>query len=205
MNNKGLLNIVTEGLETGESFSALLKLKNELIENIRIESLKNSGTKASDISVIKRITKYEKERPIFGKAHPFSLNGTFYFGFTEGHYVVASENSFEYSEATEAEKVDMEKFFIQNYNRIDEIEVDITDLKVFSSTEKRKLPNPYILVDKEGVKHAFNPFYLLDVLQFNDTNIIEVELENSYRPAFVKNESKNTLGLLLPIRIKQEV
>lgn len=202
MNNKGLLNIVTEGLETGESFSALLKLKNELIENIRIESLKNSGTKVSDISIIKRITKQEKERPLFGKAHSFYNDGNLYFGFTEGHYVVASGNDFEYPKAEEAEKMDMGKLFVQNYNRCDEIKVDITDLKVFSSTEKRKCPNPYILLDKEGVKHTFNPFYLLDVLQFNDTNIIEVELENSYCPAFVKNEAKNTLGLLLPIRIK---
>lgn len=199
MKNEGLLKIVTDGLET-DAFTALLKLKEELIENIRVETLNSKSVKSSDISIIKKITKLEKERPIYGKAHVFRFGDRDYFGFTQGYYILAGNNDFGCDVAIEDEKLKLEQFFNYELFSMSDIKIDITELKVHCKTTNKKEKKPYI-IEVGDIKIGVNPFYLLDVLQFNETDIIIVNPQNQLAPLVAKNDIKGTLGMLLPIRL----
>lgn len=204
MTNEALLKIVNEGLNDKiNPVTALFELKNQLIENIRLEALKTQGTKSSDISIIKRITKEVKINPLFGKTHTFSYDGIDYFGFLEGHYILASENNFGYEIASDAEKFKINTMI--NYSMFcnTEVEIDMADLKTACKLTKRSSPEFYI-INVENQEIGFNPFFLLDALQFNDTNIVIIDLKRQYSPIMIQNKNKKTIGMVLPVRLPKK-
>ena len=194
MTNEKMLEVLRKG--------NLKDLENALIENIREEIEKGKGTKKSDLSIIKRICDFEKEynNNRWACYHPFTHDGIEYKAFLQGHYIISSQNDFGYTVAEKPFKLD-EAFKLDNdFN----LEIDISDLKLFIKTNSKKIAKPYVLeyITKSGEseKIGFNPRYLLDCLQFNETNVISISEPKS--PAFIENKSKKTLALILPIRLK---
>ena len=193
MTNEKMLEVLRKG--------NLKELEDALIENIRAEVEKGKGSKKSDLSIIKRICEFEKgyndNRWAF--YHPFTHNGIEYKAFLQGHYIIASQNDFGYPVAETPFKI---AEMLKLDNDI-EIEVDLNDLKLFIKTSNKKDRKPYIMTytDKKGEEKriAFNPNYLIDALQFNETTLLKIK--NPKSPAFIENEEKKTLALVLPVNI----
>lgn len=203
MTNEALLKIVEDGLKGDiATATALFKLKEELTENIRVELLKKSGTKSNDVTIIKRITKESKQNPKFDKAHEFEIDGIKYFGFLEGHYILASENDFGYEHANDSDRFNINALINSDMFYNEEFKIDIIDLKLVCKTKNKKDRTPYI-IDAEHIKIGVNPFYLLDAIQFNDTDKIIIDVKNPNAPIMIKNDIKKTIGMILPVRLNK--
>lgn len=193
MTNEKMLEVLRNG--------NLKELEMALIENIRAEVEKGKGSKKSDLSIIKRICEFEKgyndNRWAF--YHPFIHNGIEYKAFLQGHYIIASQNDFGYPIAETPFKIAEMLKLDNDFN----LEVDMNDLKLFIKTNSKKDKKPYIIsyIDTKGniQKIGFNPYYLIDALQFNETNTILISTPK--KPAFIENKKKKTLALILPVNI----
>ena len=205
MTNEALLKIVKSGLSGDiQPITALFKLQEELTANIRGEIAKKSGIKSSDISIIKRIIKEAKQNPMYGKAHEFIFEGKKYYGFLEGHYVLASENTFEHEIAEPEKTFKLQEFFKSDLFEQTKVLINIETLKFICKTTKKSeaISNPYI-IEVSDIKIGLNPFYLLDALQFNDIDEVIVNQHNPVAPVVLRNDNRNTLALILPIRLKK--
>lgn len=196
MTNEKMLEVLRKG--------NLKELENALIENIREEVEKGKGTKKSDLSIIKRICEFEKRynNNRWAYYHPFTYNGIKYKAFLQGYYVIASQNDFGYPVAENPFEIAK----MLNLDNDLKLEVNMNDLKLFIKTNSKKDRKPYIIsyTDTKGniQKIGFNPYYLIDALNFNDTNIILINTPKN--PAFIENEEKKTLALVLPVKIANE-
>lgn len=177
------------------------KLEIALLENIRADVEKSKGSKASDLSIIKRIAEYEKKmnNNRWACYHLFTHDGIEYKGFLQGHYILASQNDFGYPMAESPMKLS-QMFDVENDIEID---VNIADLKVFIKSSSKKDFKPYVMEymtkSGESKKIGFNAKYLLDGLQFNETTIIKISQPKA--PAIVENKEKKTIGLILPVNL----
>lgn len=201
MTNEKMLQMLKEiGLENGvTNINAYIKLKQALEEDIRVEIQKKKGIKSSDIQIVKRIVKCENKNPMFGKYHTFSMNGKDYKCFLEGHYIVASENDFGYEKC--GNPFDLSKFFSMDVFDNIQLKIDMVDLKIFIKTHKPKKYeglSPYIIETKE-IKTGFNPQFLLDTLEFCNTDTISVT--KPIAPAFIRSENMDKIGLIFPVYI----
>lgn len=183
--------------------SEYYKLEVALIENIRADIEKSKNTKPSDLSIIKRITEFEKKmnNGRWAYFHPFTYDGMEYKGFTQGHYILASQNDFGYPIAESPLK--MENMFSSDLFYGIETKVDIADLKLFLKTSNKKDRKPYVIEytnsKGEASKIGFNAQYLLDALQFNESDTIYISAPKA--PAGIKNESIKTIALVLPVNL----
>lgn len=195
MTNEKMLEVLRKG--------NLKELEVALIENIRAEVEKGKNTKKSDLSIIKRICEFEKRYNDNRWAfyHPFTYNGIEYKGFLQGHYIIASQNDFGYPVAENPFKIAEMLKLNNDFN----LEVDMNDLKLFIKTNSKKDKKPYIIsyIDTKGdiQKIGFNPYYLIDALQFNETTTILISTPK--KPAFIENKGKKTLAIVLPVNITQ--
>ena len=195
MTNEKMLEVLRKG--------NLKELEVALIENIREEVEKGKNTKKSDLSIIKRICDFEKGQNDnrWAYYHPFNYDGMEYKAFLQGHYIIASQNDFGYPVAETPYKIES----MINLDTDVSLEVDMNDLKIFIKTSNKKERKPYIItytdIKGEEKRIGFNPNYLIDALQFNETNVIKVSTPKS--PALVENKSKKTLALVLPVNITQ--
>jgi hypothetical protein len=193
MTNEKMLEVLRKG--------NLKELEVALIENIREEVEKGKGNKKSDLSIIKRICEFEKgyNDNRWACYHPFTHNGIEYKGFLQGHYIIASQNDFGYPVAETPFKIAEMLKLDNDFN----LEVDMKDLKIFIKTNSKKDKKPYIIsyIDTKGniQKIGFNPYYLIDALQFNETTTILISTPK--KPAFIENKEKKTLALILPVNI----
>jgi hypothetical protein len=193
MTNEKMLELLRKG--------NLKELEVALIENIREEVEKGKGNKKSDLSIIKRICEFEKgyNDNRWACYHPFTHNGIEYKGFLQGHYIIASQNDFGYPVAETPFKIAEMLKLDNDFN----LEVDMKDLKIFIKTNSKKDKKPYIIsyIDTKGniQKIGFNPYYLIDALQFNETTTILISTPK--KPAFIENKGKKTLALVLPVNI----
>lgn len=195
MTNEKMLEVLRKG--------NLKELEVALIENIREEVEKGKGSKKSDLSIIKRICEFEKgyNDNRWAYYHPFTYNGVDYKGFLQGHYIIASQNDFGYPVAETPFKIAEMLKLDNDFN----LEVDMNDLKLFIKTNSKKDKKPYIIsyIDAKGniQKIGFNPYYLIDALQFNETTMILISTPK--KPAFIENKGKKTLAIVLPVYITQ--
>lgn len=210
MTNEVMLQLVKDTMKCMSKFdngyASLEKLEAGITENIREEIVKKSGGKKSDLSIVKNITKIgDKKKDIrWNHYHPFRYNGIEYKAFLEGHYILAGQSDFGYEEAEKPFEI-IKMIPDDAFDGI-KIHIDMNDLKLFSKTEKRseygdcKHGKPYI-IETDQIRIGFNPFYLLDTLEFNETDIIYISKPKA--PAFVKNDKKLTFGMVLPINLLQ--
>lgn len=160
VNNEKLLEMV----ENGE----FVKVRQALIENIRLETVKKT-CKISDDKIIQKCLK-STSNPVLASGYtPF--NG--WNLFCNGYYILADDNfNFGISEIKKEDRLDFSK--ILNHNVFEDftncVMIDKEDLEFFKKIHKKdKLPYRIIVEDK---KFYFNPSYLLDCLNFCNTNII---------------------------------
>ena len=195
MTNEKMLEVLRKG--------NLKELEVALIENIREEIEKGKNTKKSDLSIIKRICEFEKRYNDNRWAfyHPFTYNGIEYKGFLQGHYIIASQNDFGYPVAENPFKIAEMLKLDNDFN----LEIDMNDLKLFIKTNSKKDKKTYIIsyIDAKGniQKIGFNPYYLIDALQFNETTMILISTPK--KPAFIENKGKKTLAIVSPVNIAQ--
>ena len=195
MTNEKMLEVLRKG--------NLKELEVALIENIREEIEKGKNTKKSDLSIIKRICEFEKRYNDNRWAfyHPFTYNGIEYKGFLQGHYLIASQNDFSYPVAENPFKIAEMLKLDNDFN----LEVDMNDLKLFIKTNSKKDKKTYIIsyIDTKGniQKIGFNPYYLIDALQFNETTMILISTPK--KPAFIENKGKKTLAIVSPVNVAQ--
>lgn len=193
MTNEKMLDVLRKG--------NLKELEVALIENIREEVEKGKGSKKSDLSIIKRICEFEKgyNDNRWAYYHPFNHNGIEYKAFLQGHYIIASENDFGYPMAETPYKIET----MINFDTDTSLEVDMNELKIFIKTSSKKERKPYVIeyanTKGEEKRIGFNPNYLLDALQFNETNVIKISTPKA--PALIENAEKKTLAIVLPINI----
>ena len=176
----------------------LKELQSALKENIREEVEKGKGTRKKDDTIIKSIIKYDdKNNPKISGYHAFNFNDNEMFGFTDGYRILASANNFGYEEAENS--LNISKMITSELQNGIEIEVDINDLKTFCKLHKKDYKNnPYVL-EYSDKKIGFNPFYLLDTLEFCECNVIRVTKEIA--PAWTENENKTKVSVLLPVKL----
>ena len=200
MTKEAILKEVNAIINSGDYYK-LDALKSELIEDIRVEVEKSKGTKQKDITIIKKIVKEEKLNKMCGKCHPFEFYGTSnkkYYGFLEGHYILASTNDFGYEVAEGNELFKIDKMLTE-FGTGTEITVDMVDLKAFIKTMDKKDITPYI-IDCNGVQIGFNPKYLIDCLEFCNSDKIYCTTPSA--PAYIMDSKEyNKIGLVLPIRL----
>lgn len=200
MTNEKMLQMLKKiGLENGvTNINAYMKLKQALEEDIRIQVEKKKGTESSDIQIIKRIVKCEKQNLSFGKYHLFTMKNREYKAFLNNYYLIASENDFGYEKCENP--LNVQKFFKENcFENCIEIKVDKIDLKTFAKINKGKeKENPYIFQNDE-IKIGVNSKYLLDVLDFCKSDTIFCTSEISL--IYLKSESMDRIGLIMPIRL----
>jgi len=187
MNNEKLYQLLKDG--------KLEDLKLALEENIRDDIENGKGTNKKDITIIKSLIKNcDNDRLKY--AHGFTYNNNKYFGFTEGHRVLASKNDFSIEHSENPLK--LESFFNSFDDCKNTFEADIKDLKLFISLHKSKNDEtPYILNINENLRVGVNPKYLLDSIMFCDTNVLHLTNEKS--PIYVMG--KENISLVLPVNI----
>lgn len=177
------------------------ELNKALEENIREEANKKAGAKSSDLSIIKRITSEKLER--FQKSHAFTFEGNTLHAFTNGYYALASENSFNYPEADEHEKMDFSRIFEPTKNACDSsLVVDRSDLKAFIKLHSKKEKQPYIITLENGKKIAVNPRFLIDCLDFvgsDEIHFPSIKYDCLKSPMYMENGGK--IALLCPVHV----
>lgn len=173
------------------------KLKAALLEDIGNETAKQSGSKASDIAIIKRITACGKQNKLFANYNEYGE----YKAFLEGHYILCSKDSFGY-DSNGLEGFKIINMFKSDYESDPQVEIDLVDLKTATKTQGRKEVKPYVITVNDDLIICVNPFYLLDCLQFCDTNIVYVT--NSKVPLYAKRKDGERFGLVLPYSLPKK-
>ena len=184
------------------------ELKIALLENIREEIENGKGTKASDKAIVNRLYKTAQKlyNNGFKKINVFGYNGIIYNGLTEGHYVLCdSTNDYSIEHAEEHEKIDFSKFFASICDYDIEHKIDINSLNYFKKTHKKTEKIPYIELDESEKILAFDPYFLLDCLNFCETDTIYYSNpinKQIINPVFIHNSDYTKIALCLPIYVK---
>ncbi len=174
---------ILELLNNGE-FEQLKALAQKELEN---EIAKGNG-KAKEKSIIDKMMKKNKYEGCF------VYNNKYYF--LDGFRMFTSK--FDYGYKKNENGLDIKSLLNSNYN--EQLEINKADLMEFIATNKLTLVNsgakkiPYIIENKI----AFNAIYLLDMLNYSNTNIICYT--DSLSPVFTKKDDE-IISLLCPIRL----
>lgn len=188
-------------------------LKKALEENAREEAAKKNGTK-NKLTIIKNMLKEDSKAlaPRFQAVQPCTVNGVNYNAFIDGYRIMADlDNDYGYKKNPDGFRVD--KFF----KEIPEIRynIDLADLKGFIALDKankkadrRTRPNPYIITLEDGRRAGFNPVFLLECLNFCDSNELlfysgdQLDSYGNYKaPVRMANTDGKRLACLLPVNI----
>lgn len=201
--NEKLLKLLNDG--------KIEELKKALENNIIEECNKSAGAKSKDLSIIKRIvnSKEAKYNQAFSKAHKFNYNGMEYFGFLEGHYIMASNSDFNYQHAEAPFKL------APMIATIDEVNTSATinraDVVAFKKTRTDKKAPFKIFLDDYVI--GLNPDFLLDGMDWTNTDTIHF-IKNTDKkrkcqkgPICLYNGDKSRIAYILPIttEYKREV
>lgn len=179
-----------------ERVSKLFKLEKVLKEDIRKETALSSGSKSSDLTIIKRITKNGKTDKRWEQYHEFELNGKVYYGFLEGHRILASADTFGYEKANSNNTLPLAKMF-DTENKI-EYKVDLLDLKVWTKQQDKKNIKPYVIETPE-IKIGVNAQFLQDSLQFCNTDTIYIN--GVVAPIYIEQLDKEKISIVLPVKL----
>lgn len=208
MKTETILKKVNEVITTND-FTKLNQLKIDLEEEIRKESCKLKGLKMD--SAIKKLLKNASFTP-----QDCSFEYKKKRAFTDNFRVYIVNDDYGYlkdEELEEPRNLPIEKVIPRIDMYTQEIKVDITDLQTFvkiHKAEKNISNEPYILEtdivthDDKKWRIGFNSEYLLDMLKAFKTDIIYTTTSN-VNPCLTSLNLDNEFGLLLPVRIKEEV
>ncbi len=189
------------------------ELKKALQENAREEMQSAKGKKSKADTIVKKLLKqanaYNKS---FQKAHAFTFNGADYFGFCDGHVILASADDFSYSHAEDHEKLKLGDFF-KDIPCV-KASFDPEDVKRFEKVvrpfNKRSVQKPYVVSDDYFVG-GFNPAYMAMASDFCEVDHFYYNLDcmvsgNCYKsPIYFYNEDQSKIALILPVNINQNL
>ena len=179
-------------MDTTKMYEALLSMREELIEELRMSDVEKKGTPKKEITIIKNMMKANKCNENFQKAQSYGDR----FAFTDGHrlFITNTDLGYEISE----KPLNIEN--IMKIERLHRIKFDLADLKIFIKENKGiKNLKPYI-VDINGELMGFKANYLVDAIDFLGTD--EFEISSRIQPAYASNGEKE--ALVLPVSIKGE-
>lgn len=167
-----------------------------LEENIREESAKQNKT-SGKLSIIKNLIKYtDAYKTEFKKALTFD-NKTFYF--CDCHRIFKTESNFGY-EINNAPFNGLANMIPDTVKAaMDQIELNKTEINAFIKLNALRrgnyssLNNPFFLMSKGGEIYAYNPFYLIDLIDF--TGCQKILVSGYKKPA----ASEDGNALILPI------
>lgn len=182
------------------------ELRDALMENTRAEALKKSGVKSTDAAIIKRLIKsIEKMTPALRCVHSFEYCGYDLFALTNGYYVLADNFNFGIENPENMRPLDMSKIFQdpQEYNNSFNVDMDslrayLQYIKAFKLDIKE---NPYI-IDTPAGYIGLNPQYLLDSLEYCNTNIIHFQnMKTTLKSPVLIQSGGARFALVLPVHI----
>lgn len=136
--------------------------------------------------------------------HKFNYNNITYEALTNGHYILASSNTFNIKECEKP--LDLGRLIKDaDINNDFAIKINIENIRTFSKLNK-DITKPYI-IEFDGGYIGVNAKYLIDILDFtgSDEIIINKNLlkNNAYKSAiYVKSNDNNNIAILLPINIQ---
>ena len=169
----------------------------EMLENnIREETAKKNKTSGKS-TIIKNLIKYtDSYREEFKKALTFD-NETFYF--CDCHRIFKTNSSFGYdiNNTPFNGLQNMIPDVIKSVN--DQIELNKTEINAFIKLNALRrgnyssLNNPFFLMSKDGEIYAYNPFYLIDLIDFTGCQKL---LVSGYKKPAVSEDGN---ALILPI------
>lgn len=196
MNNEKMLESINKILSTEQEkrFNALVKLKEQLIKDLRFEMEWEKGTPKKELTIINNMMKRNKYNEQLQKAIPYFNK----FAFTDGHilFITNTNHSFE-----EIEKpIDFYNSIVKHISGDYEVEFNLIELKLFvKETKGNNLLEPYVF--KLGNKlMGINAQLLIDAIEFIGKNTFLVDEIN--KPVYAKNEEKEVV--LLPVMLKKD-
>lgn len=196
MTNQKMLDKIQSFISTND-MSIIFNLKDNLLEDIRIETAKKNNP-VKRVNLVKSIVKSAIKR---STSVSYSYDNK-YHAFCDGYRLYCLNDSFGYEFDTNKIPLDVNKLYPKTSTSDSIINVDIIDLKTFIAenkiANKASCKNPYILMLDNGQKIGFNPQYLLEFIQIFDCNTIRCSRPVS--PALIETDTE--WGILLPIRIK---
>lgn len=183
----------------------LTDLEKALKDNVREELQKAGGVNKSDAAIIKNIVKLASKsyNKSLLKAHPFNISGVDYFGFTNGHYIIAGPESYGYDIAEPHEVVGMDRFFSSDAGA-GCMELDVKEIAMFAKDKQNKIKNyQYTVLAPEGFYISFNAKYMIDCLTYCNTTKIIYNTSNVINclksPIQIKSDDGKKLALCLPV------
>lgn len=164
--------------------------------NIREESAKKSGTRSIQ-KVIESMIKHAdtNAQPRFAECHV--ENGKYFF--LDGHRAFRTDSNLGYREAEEGARFKGLDRFFDNANCNDVLTFSKQDLQTFIKIDgiKRNRPgNPFLILSQNGNVYGFNPFFLLDYIDFTGKG----EAIASRPNAPIMDENKT--ALVLPVNVR---
>lgn len=187
-----------------------------LIDNVREEAAKANGTK-NKYTLVKKVLKESEKKYNKNGLNPTHAmlfdnpatikDGTVLHCFTDGTYILASENNFDVPTAESPYKT-MSQFFVDIPRKV-WIPLDIADIKAFSKMQTAKEFVPYV-IKYNDILIGLDAKKLLDCLNFTETTGIFLEPQKSkygishINPVYMVNENSKEYALLLPVNMKEE-
>ena len=195
MNNEKMLESINKILSTEQEkrFNALVKLKEQLIKDLRLEMEWEKGTPKKELTIINKMMKRNKYNEHLQKAIPYFDK----FAFTDGHilFITNTNHSFEELEST----IDLYSI-VKNISGHYGVEFNLLELKLFvKETKGNNLLEPYVF--KLGNKlMGINAQLLIEAIEFIGKNTFIVDEIN--KPLYTKNEEKEVV--LLPVMLRKD-
>ena len=208
-----ILKIIKEVLNK-EDLLSLLKLKEQLEEEVRKENYITTPTDKKKIAAIKKVLKRQAEiRPLLGAFSRYN-NGV---AFTDSYQLYILND--EYLPFKMAVSSDKDRQFAKEHNleivegvypNIDNVvpkdydttyEIDTNEFLLWSKTTEKEDNKLLYKLKVEDTEYCFDGQYLLNainILKIKDPKIT-LELRGNCRPITLHNKD-NELGLILPIR-----
>lgn len=188
--------IEAAGIYTGHQGSFFEKTTALLLENIREEEASKKGTK-KPVKIIEKMMKAaDVNRPMFKAAHKYSGG----YGFLDGYRIFFAEESFGFTEAEPHCSFNIDQL-LKSADTSDykTLAIDAAELKYYikaaKPTKRGAKYTPYMIKTEAGII-GFNPFFLLDLIDYSGTNTIKYTAVNA--PVM----SDNNKALLLPVNCR---
>lgn len=180
------------------------EMRKALIDNIREENAKNNGVK-NKLAIIKRILKTSSKIPNADmvRIHPQNISDNIINFFTDGTYVLGSEQDFGYDVAVNPIKFNV----FSNIPSDHKITLNRTDIATHAKTQTKKNFIPYTIKYQDFII-AFDAKKMLDCMDFTGCHEIAFDKKLNHdgvcliNPIIIANDKDKAYALLLPCNIK---
>lgn len=184
------------------------ELKKALEANAREEKQKNSKTAKKDCTIINNLIKSNlknnRYNATLSKLQTINVNGEKYNAVTDGYRIFISHENYGLDPAAENELLKIANMY-DDCNSLcnHELYLNRDDIALFCKDFPEKTKTPYVLEVDPGRYIAFNSHYLLDALDFCQTNKLTFDLKSIKTclktPTIISNYDLKKHCLILPV------